>query len=68
MPPKGAYTLERVQQFGNVAAEVARARLATDGAAPVDQLTCQYRGVATDEGHDMNEIPTKRATIAYEWK
>ena len=67
MPPKGVFTLARLQAFGAAAAESARARLANEGGHSCDELTCEYRGVATDEGHDINEIPTNRATIAYEW-
>ena len=68
MPPKGAYTHERLQQFGTLAAEVARARLANDGGPAVDQLTCEYRGVPINgEEYDINAISTMRATIAYEW-
>ena len=67
MPPKGAITLARLQAFGAAAAESARARLANEGGHSCDELTCEYRGVATDEGHAINEVPTYRATIAYEW-
>ena len=68
MPPKGALTLERLQAFGAVAAEGARSRLANEGGPPCDQLTCEYRGVATqDEEYVTNEIPARRSTIAYQW-
>ena len=68
MPPKGAYTHERLQQFGTLAAEVARARLANDGWMPVGQLACEYRGVARNgEEYDLNEIPTRRSTIVFHW-
>ena len=68
MPPKGAFTLERLQAFGASAAESARARLANDGGRPCDRLTCEYRGVATDDDeHVTHELPTRRSTIAYVW-
>ena len=68
MPTKGARTLERLQAFGAVAAEGARNRLANEGEASCDQLTCEYRGVATqDEEYVINEIPARRSTIAYQW-
>ena len=68
MPPKGAFTLERLQAFGASAAESARARLANDGGHPCDRLTCEYHGVATDDDeHVTHELPTRRSTIAYVW-
>ena len=68
MPPKSAFTLERVQAFGVVAAEDARTRLANDGGPACVQLTCEYRGVAVDDGaYDINKTPTRRSTIAYQW-
>ena len=69
MPPKGAFTFERLQAFGADAAESARARLANDGGHPCDDLTCEYRGVATDDDeHVTHDIPTGRSTLAYEWQ
>ena len=68
MPPKGAFTLERLQAFGASAAESARERLANEGGHPCDELTCEYCGVAThDEEYVINEIPARRSTIAYQW-
>ena len=68
MPSKGAFTLERVQAFGAVAAEGARTRLADDGGPTCDELTCEYRGVAVDDGaYDINGTLTNRSTIAYQW-
>ena len=68
MPPKGAFTLERVQQFATVAAEGACARLAGDGTPHVDHLSCEYRGVTVEDGaYDINETPTKRSTLVYAW-
>ena len=68
MPPKGAFTFERLQAFGADAAESARARLANEGGHPCDDLTCEYRGVAAqDEEYAINDIPARRSTIAYAW-
>ena len=68
MPPKAAFTLERLQSFGVVAVDGVRLRLAKDGGPPCDQLTCEYRGVAiNDEEYAANKLPTSRSTIAYEW-
>ena len=68
MPTKGALTLERLQAFGAVAAEGARTRLASAGESPCEHLTCEYRGVATqDEECATNEIPARLSTIAYQW-
>ena len=69
MPPKGAFTLARLQEFGAVAAEGVRGRLASDGEPPCGQLTCEYCGVAThDEEYVAHDIPTGRSTLAYEWQ
>ena len=68
MPPKGAFTLERVQQFGVIAVERARAGIAKDGGLPCEHLSCNYRGVVKDGACDINERATKRSTIAYEWR
>ena len=68
MPPKGAFTLERLQAFGAAAAESARERLANEGGHPCDELTCEYCGVAThDEEYVVHDIPTGRSTLAYVW-
>ena len=68
MPPKGAFTLERVQGFAAVAADGARARLAENGAPHVDHLSCEYKGVVTEDGaYDINERPTLRSTLVYVW-
>ena len=68
MPPKGAFTFERVQGFAAVAADGARARLAEDGTPHVDHLSCEYKGVAVEDGScDINETPTKRSTLVYAW-
>ena len=68
MPPKGAFTLERVQQFGVIAVERARAGIAKDGGPPCEHLSCNYRGVVKDGACDINERATRRGTIAYEWR
>ena len=68
MPPKGAFTLERVQQFGDAAVEGALARLADDGGPRLDKLSCEYRGVVARNGEfDSATQITKRSTLAYEW-
>jgi len=68
MPPKAAFTLERLQAFGAAAAEAARARLLTDGVPSLDHLSCEYRGVAGAEGEwDINERVAYRSTLVYEW-
>ena len=69
MPPKGAFTLERVQQFGVAAVERARADIAKGGGPPCEHLSCNYRGVVKDDGAcDIHERATFRGTIAYEWR
>jgi hypothetical protein len=69
MPPKGAFTIERVQQFGVAAVERARAAIAKDGGPSCGHLSCNYRGVVKDDGAcDINERATFRGTIAYEWR
>ena len=69
MPPKGAFTLERVQHFGVAAVERARAGIAKDGGPPCAHLSCTYRGVVKDDGAcDTNERATFRGAIAYEWR
>ena len=56
MRPKGAFTLERVQRFAAVAADGARTRLAEDGTPHVDHLSCEYKGVVTEDGaYDIND-------------
>ena len=68
MPPKGAYTLERAQQFGVAAAESARARHANEGVQPCGQLTCEYRGVVTSDGaYNIHERIAYRSSLVYEW-
>ena len=68
MPPKAAFTLERLQACGASAAEDARDRHANVGGAPCEQLTCEYRGLAKeDEEHVTNENPTGRSISAYVW-
>ena len=68
MPPKGAFTLERVQPFGTVAAEAARGRIAADGVLHVCHLSCEYRGVAVGNGvTDAAAHITRRCTLVYEW-
>ena len=68
MPPKGAFTLERVQQFGAVAADAARARLLDGGGPHLDHLSCEYKGVAIAEGDwDIKESASLRSTLVYEW-
>ena len=68
MPPKGAFTFERVQQFGVIAVERARAGIAKDGVPPCAHLPCNYRGVVKDGACDINVRATHRGTIAYEWR
>ena len=68
MPPKRAFTLERVQEFGGVAADAARARLLDDGGPHLDHLSCEYRGVAIAEREwDINLTVAGRSTLVYEW-
>ena len=68
MPPKGAFTLERVQGFAAVAADGARARLAEDGTPHVDHLSCEYKGVVTEDGaYDITQRPAGRSTLVYAW-
>jgi len=67
MPPKGAFTLERVQAFGTVAAESARGRIAADGQLH-GNLSCEYRGVAVGNGViDAAANITRRCALVYEW-
>lgn len=69
MPLKGAFTLERVQGFAAVAADRARARLAEDGTPHVDHLSCEYRGVSTEDGtYDITQRPAWRSTLVYAWQ
>ena len=68
MPPKGAYTLERIDGFATLAVERAQARLIDEGVV-LDHLSCEYRGVAAADGSaDPNAIATKRCTLAFEWQ
>ena len=48
MPPKDAFTVERIQGFASLALERAQARLIDEGAV-FDHLSCEYRGVAAAE-------------------
>ena len=69
MPPKGAFTLERVQHFGVAAVERARAAIDKDVGPPCEHLSYNYRGVVKGDGDcDINERATFRGTIAYEWR
>ena len=66
MPPKGAFTLERIHGFATLAVERAQARLIDEGLV-FDHLSCEYRGVAAaDDSADPNAIATKRCTLAFE--
>ena len=68
MPPKGAFTLERIHGFATLALERAQARLIDEGVV-FDHLSCEYRGVAAADGSaDLNAIATKSCTLAFEWQ
>ena len=49
MPPKDAFSLDRLNGFAFAAVEKARGRLAEDGIS-VDELSCRYLGVVTPSG------------------
>ena len=68
MPPKGAFTLERIHGFGALAVERAQARLIDEGLV-FDHLSFEYRGVvAADGSADPHAIATRRSTLVYEWQ
>ena len=68
MPPKGAFTLERIHGFATLAVERAQARLIDEGLV-FDHLSCEYRGVAAADGSaNPNAIATRRCTLVYEWR
>ena len=68
MPPKGAFTLERIHGFATLALERAKARLIDEGVV-FDHPSCEYRGVAAADGvTDRDANVTKRCTLVYEWQ
>lgn len=68
MPPKGAFTLERVHGFATLAVERAQARL-TDEGLVFAHLSCEYRGVAGADGvTDLQAKASYRSTLVYEWR
>ena len=68
MPPKGAFTLERIHGFAALALERAQARLIDEGLV-FDHLTCEYRGVAAADGvTDLQANVAHRSTLTYEWR
>ena len=67
MPPKGKFTLERVNGFATLAVERAQARLIDEGVV-FDHLSCEYRGVCIDGLANLDAVATKRCTLAFEWQ
>ena len=68
MPPKDAFSLDRLNGFAFAAVEKARDRLAEDGIS-FDDLSCKYLGVVTPSGSfDIEAHVILRCTIAYEWQ
>ena len=66
MPPKHAFSVERAQEFGDLAVVKAIASFGQEGLPTGVLLTCTYRGVATpDDGVDhCGEIAAK-TTLVY---
>ena len=68
MPPKGAFTLDRIHGFATLAVERAQARLIDEGLV-FDHLTCECRGVAAADGvTDLQANVAHRSTLTYEWR
>ena len=68
MPPKGAFTLERIHGLATLAVERAQARLIDEGLV-FAHLSCEYRGVAGADGvTDLQAKASRRSTLVYEWR
>ena len=67
MPPKGAFTLERIHGFGALAVEGAQARLIDEGLV-FDHLSCEYLGVCMGGLVNRNATATYRSKLVYEWQ
>ena len=69
MPPKQPFSVERAQEFGDLAVFKAIASFGHEGLPTGVLLNCTHRGVATpDDGVDHGGEIAAKTTLVYIWK
>ena len=69
MAPKIQYDAAVMQAKANKAVENDIENVAKEGMAlPLSaEVTCEYLGVLKDDGFTLDEVPTLRSTVGYNW-